>query len=383
MLRSRKYILGLILVGSPSWLQAASFTYAGGALGVDSWRQTSMDAARAFAEEGSESAGHGQLRLLRQSYVGYSPITAELLVDGGAYDKNDGFYDTTTNVSLDHKGPSSQWNLALQHRMGDDERGLFRRSLQEQFEGRFYSPRGKRHYQYIGAEVFHRWQNGGDWFSETYFLGQYLYRDLSTRDGLLQLKVGRMVTPVWAMGLGGKGFAQWWERSFTDSIGVFVFSEYEYFPEAKFTLMLGSGEARAQGKRRPSQLFGMSVEQQLLRGIIKTSYEKSQSAAAAGTGVNEEETTKLSWKYGLTLAQAFAVTGKITREKSLASAQEEKRQRALYGAAYFYRWGRALQIGKDLFENELALRYEMETWRQRGAGKAGRDSISASWSFLR
>lgn len=380
----RKNLLALLVIGgfqAPA-LRAASFNYAGGGLGLDSWRQTSTGVATAFSDAGQETAGSGQLKFLHQSFLGYSPVTVEVLLDGGAYGEEDGFYDTTATLKWDYEGPSSQWNVMMQNRFGDDERGLVRRSLKEQFDGRFYSPRGKRQYQFISLDLFHGWKVD-DWFSETYFLGQYLYRDLSTRDALLQLKLGRMVTPVWGMGLAGKGTAQWWERAFTDSLGAYVFSEYEYFPKALFSLRLGSGKARAQGRSQPSQLFGMSVKQPLLRGSIETSYEKSQSAGSAGTGVNEEETSKLLWKHELTYAQMFTVSARVTREKSLVAALEEKRQRELYGAAYFYRWGRTLRIGKNLFENEVALRLETERWRQRGMGAAGRDSISASWSFLR
>lgn len=362
---------------------AASFIYGGGGLNTSSAHQASSGVGQGFAPPDDFTLGSGQLRLLQQSYLGYSPLVAEILLDGGAYGDKGGFYDTTGTVSWDYEGATSFWHAALQGRLGDDERGLIRRSLKEQFEGRFYSKRGQRAYQFMSAELFQRGQLGADWFTETYFLGQYLYRDLRSLDGLLQLKLGRMITPVWGMGVGGKGFAQWWDRAYTDSIGAYVFTEYEYFPEAKMTLLIGSGEARAQGTKNPSQLYGMSFVQPLARGRLETSYEKSQSAAAAGSGVNEEETTKIQWLHQLTSMQSFSLNGKVTREKQLTANLIEKRQREQFGAAYFYRWGRALKIGKDQYENEAALRYEAERWRQRGAGQAQRNSISASWSFLR
>lgn len=379
----KNLLLSLVLAGTTSSALAASSTYFGGGFTAASLRQDSSGSARAFADAEDLTSGSGQLRLLHQSYLGYSPVIAEILLDGGTYGEEDGFYDTTGTVRWDYEGADSFWHAAVQSRFGDDERGLIRRSLKEQFEGRYYNNHGKRAYQYLNAELFQRGQIGFDWFTETYFLGQYLYRDLSTRDGLLQMKFGRMITPVWAMGVGGKGFAQWWERAYTDSLGAYVFTEYEYFPEAKMVLLLGSGTARAQGTKQPSQLYGLSFVQPLVRGRLETSYEKSQSAAAAGSGVNEEETTKLLWLYQLTPTQSFALNGISTREKQLTAVLTEKRQREQLGFAYFHRWGRGLRIGKDQYENEVALRYETERWRQRGAGDAQRDSISASWSFLR
>lgn len=308
--------------------------------------------------------------------------TVQLNGTYGLYQDQKYLMDGNVAAATTYQGQNTYSRSEVLYKASDDERGMLRLSLQDQFEAQNYSAYQRRFARTWEGSQLMSWDMTQRISSEFFLWAQAVDRGVFIKSLLAQAKISYLLHGPWVVGLSGDAYWQRFDRADSRSHEPRVFLTYLAPLKGKFTLAVGQGRATALGATKQVSSYNVAWEQKLETWRVLASYGKKVGAAAnaQGTAVTEGFEAKAKWLSSR--HHHYELATSATDEESAASTVAAKRRRIYGECAYLFQMGRLIAWSEeeDVAEQEVALRYRNEQLSVKHGMKAYQYIVSISWS---